>query len=68
MTVAQFKYLANLDVDAVEQQQVEAIADFADLWLAGKAPTSDPDGPDTLKPDSATARSRGVAGWNKVKG
>ncbi len=33
MTAAQFSYLANLDMDAVEQSQVNAISDYADLWL-----------------------------------
>jgi hypothetical protein len=33
MTAAQFKYLTNLDMDAVEQAQVNAIEHLADLWL-----------------------------------
>ena len=33
MTAAQFTYLANLDMDAVEQPQVDAIGRFADLWI-----------------------------------
>lgn len=33
MTVAQFLYLANLDMDAVEQPQVDAITKYADLWV-----------------------------------
>jgi hypothetical protein len=33
MTAAQFKYLMNLDMDAVDQAQVSAIEHFADLWL-----------------------------------
>jgi hypothetical protein len=36
MTLAQFEYLANLDMDAIEQNQVDAIAAFADLWVTGK--------------------------------
>jgi len=70
MTVAQFKYLANLDVDAVEQQQVEAIADFADLWLAGKmANQAIRMDRDTLKPELGYGTfPEAVAGWNKVKG
>lgn len=35
MTAAQFTYLARLDMDAVEQTQVDAITQFADLWIAG---------------------------------
>jgi hypothetical protein len=38
MTTAQFKYLANLDMDAVEQPQVDAISKYADLWLQDVAP------------------------------
>jgi len=34
MTAAQFQYLANLDMDAVEQSQVDAITRFADLWMS----------------------------------
>ena len=33
MTAAQFKYLMNLDMDAVDQGQVNAIEHLADLWL-----------------------------------
>jgi hypothetical protein len=33
MAAAQFQYLVNLDMDAVEQPQVDAIASFAGLWL-----------------------------------
>lgn len=34
MTAAQFTYLANLDMDAVDQSQVDAINRFADLWVS----------------------------------
>ena len=37
MAAAHFQYLANLDMDAVEQPQVDAIAKNADLWLQDKA-------------------------------
>ena len=33
MTAAQFDYLVGLDMDAVEDHQVEAIKQFADLWI-----------------------------------
>jgi hypothetical protein len=36
LTAAQFNYLVNLDMDAVEPVQVDAIRQLADLWLAGK--------------------------------
>lgn len=38
MSAAQFKYLVNLDMDAVQQPQVNAISDYADLWLSNAAP------------------------------
>lgn len=36
MTPAQFKYLLNLDMDAVDAAQVTAISKFADLWVSGQ--------------------------------
>jgi hypothetical protein len=38
MTAARFMFLANLDVDAVQQHEVDAIAEYADLWLHNQAP------------------------------
>jgi hypothetical protein len=38
MSAAQFKYLVNLDVDAVQQPEVNAISGYADLWLSNAAP------------------------------
>ena len=38
MTAAEFAYLANLDLDAIEQRQVDAISSYADLWLKNVAP------------------------------
>jgi hypothetical protein len=35
MTAEQFTYLVKLATDAVEQEQVDAIAAFTDLWLGG---------------------------------
>jgi uncharacterized protein len=37
-TAAQFQYLCNLDVDAVDQNQVQYIADWSQLWLQDDAP------------------------------
>ncbi len=37
MTDAQFRYILNLDMDAVEPDQIAAIAAFADLWLKDEA-------------------------------
>jgi hypothetical protein len=33
LTAAQFKFIFNLDMDAVETAEVFAISHFADLWL-----------------------------------
>jgi hypothetical protein len=38
MTKAQFAYPADLDLDAIEQRQVDAISSYADLWLKNMAP------------------------------
>jgi hypothetical protein len=69
MTAAQFSYLVNLDMDATDQPQVDAISEFADLWLANKV-ANQPirmDG-DTLRPELGDAWfSNAVASWNAVK-
>jgi Holliday junction resolvase-like predicted endonuclease len=36
MTTAQCLYLSNLDMEAVEQADVQLIADYAELWLASR--------------------------------
>jgi len=38
MTVAQFQYLCGIGIDALQPNEVNAIAAYADLWLAGQAP------------------------------
>ncbi len=38
MTKTEFAFLANLDLDAIEQRQVDAIASYADLWVKNVAP------------------------------
>ena len=37
MDEIQFKYLASLGMDAVEQAQVDAISEYAELWLKDQA-------------------------------
>jgi len=37
-TAAQFQYLAKIDMDAIEQNEVAYIQDFATYWLADKVP------------------------------
>jgi len=37
MTHDQFNYIFNLDMDAVETAQVDAITQYADLWLNDEA-------------------------------
>ena len=38
MTEEQFTYLKNLDIDAIVKEEVEAISDYAVLWLDDTAP------------------------------
>ena len=38
MTAVEFAYLANLDLDAIEQRQVDAILNYSDLWVKNVAP------------------------------
>jgi hypothetical protein len=69
MTAAQFTYLLRLDMDAVEQAQVNAIAAFADLWLQGNA-SNQPlrmNG-DTLLPELGYGSfQEAAAAWRKLK-
>ena len=52
MSAAQFTYLAQLDMDAVEQNEVDAIDAYAALWLQSKAPNQPVRmDSDTLKPE-----------------
>jgi hypothetical protein len=69
MSAAQFKYLAELDIDAVEQPQVEAISQYADLWVQGLAPNQPirMNG-DTLDPELGQPRfGSALAAWNAIK-
>jgi hypothetical protein len=69
MTATQFTYLATLDVDAVEQAQVQAIAAFADVWIGGNV-TNQPlrmNG-DTLSPELGYSSFRdAAAAWRSLK-
>jgi hypothetical protein len=69
MTAAQFTYLANLDMDAVEQPEVDAISRYADLWVQNGAPNQ----PIRMDGDTLT-RELGqdkfldaVAAWNAIR-
>jgi len=69
MSAAQFTFLANLDMDAVEQPQVDAITRYADLWVQGLAPNQ----PirmhgDTLEAELGQTTFQGaVDAWNAIK-
>jgi len=68
MSAAQFTYLANLDMDAVQQAEVDAISRYADLWLQGQAPNQPirMDG-DTLTPELGQATYQGAAAaWRTI--
>jgi len=70
LTPAQFKYLVDLDTDAVEQGQVDAIAHFAELWLQGKVPNQ------PIRMDTETLKCElgapsfqdAVAAWKAIRG
>jgi uncharacterized protein len=69
LTAAQFTYLAELDMDAVEQHEVDAIAQYAELWLQGKAPNQPirMNG-DTLLPELGYESFQGAAAaWESVR-
>jgi hypothetical protein len=36
MTAAQWLYLRNLDMEALDQADVQLMADYAELWLANR--------------------------------
>ena len=69
LTAAQFNYLVVLDMDAIEDHQVDAIKQFADLWIAGNV-TNQP-----IRMDSKTLacelgyETYGAAkrAWNAIK-
>ena len=69
MTAAEFAYLANLDLDAIEQQQVDAISSYADLWLKNMAPNQPirMDGK-TFECELGQSRFRdAAAAWNAIR-
>lgn len=69
LSAAQFTYLANLDMDAVQQSQVDAISKYADLWVQSVAPNQPirMNG-DTLAPELGQTRFRdAIAAWNAIK-
>jgi Patatin-like phospholipase len=69
MTLDQFAYLANLDMDAIEQHEVDAIGVFADLWLQSRVPNQ----PVRMDEDTLTLEvgdgwfSEAVGWWEKIK-
>lgn len=69
MTLAQFSYLANLDMDAVEQNQVAYITDFAEWWLADEVPNQPIRmNSDTLELELGDARfSEALASWKAIR-
>ncbi len=69
LTLAQFQALAALDMDAIDQHDVETIADYADRWLDDKV-SNQPirmDG-DKLKCEVGQGTfSAALAAWNAIK-
>ena len=69
MTTAQFRYLAGIDIDAIEQPQVNAISSYADLWIDGVAPNQPirMNG-DTLVSELGQTRfPDALAAWNAIR-
>jgi hypothetical protein len=69
MTDQQFSYLADLDMDAIEQNQVDAISQYADLWLGSMAPNQPIRmNTDTLKAELGQDRfDAALAAWNAIR-
>jgi hypothetical protein len=68
MTPAQFKFLCRVDMDAVEANEVAAIAHYTELWLADGAPNQPirADGR-TFEPEIGFAKfSQARAAWQTV--
>jgi hypothetical protein len=69
MDATQFQYLASLGMDSVEQEQVDAISDYAELWLQDQA-LNQPirmNG-DTLKRElGQSSFSAAKAAWQAIK-
>jgi len=69
MSAAQFTYLANLDMDAVQQAEVDAISAYADLWILSVAPNQ----PIRMNGDTLVSElgqrwfQDALAAWNAIK-
>jgi patatin-like phospholipase len=61
MACAQFQYLVNLDMDAVDQPQVDAIMKFATLWLNDQAMNQ------PIRMDGALTAELGQDRYSKAK-
>ncbi len=69
MSVAQFQYLCGIGIDALLPNEVNSIAAYADLWLAGQAPNQ------LIHNDNATPPvtigqadfPTALAAWNVIK-
>jgi len=69
MSDQQFSYLADLDMDAIEQEQVNAISQYADLWLNSMVPNQPIRmNTDTLKAELGQDRfDAALAAWNAIR-
>ena len=69
MTMDQFSFLKDLDMDAVENKEVEAILNYTNLWLEDKAPNQ----PIRMEGDSLKLEigqptfSGAVAAWKAIQ-
>jgi hypothetical protein len=69
MTLAQFQYLCGIGIDALQPGEVNAIAAYADLWLAGRAPNQPIHTDEGAPPVSIGAADfpAALAAWNDLK-
>ncbi len=69
MTQAEFAYLANLDLDAIEQRQVDAISSYAHLWVKNVSPNQPirMDGKTFERELGQRTFTDAVRAWNTIK-
>jgi hypothetical protein len=69
MSVAQFQYLCGIGIDALQPTEVNAIAAYTDLWIAGEAPNQPIHTDEGTPPVTIGAGTFATAleAWNAIK-